>query len=420
MWIAIFVVMTVVAAAATTWPLWAKGDLRAAAPRRAAHEVAAEKQALAEVERDLARGALTPKEAEGAKREIARRLLAAAQRLEDETPIPPAPGAWARRAATATVAATVVGALIVYIGVGSPGRADEPLGARDLLEEARAGQPTQADAEAAYRASPAFVAPPALSDDTAELFEQMRGAIAARPNDPRGRELLADALQRSGRPDAAWPLYLDAADRTTAPTRDAAEAATRLRAAAGQAMVAAAGGVVSREAEDVFAALGAEPIAAYFVGLAHTQRGLLDEAYEIWVDVLRANPDAPFTQALAQQTLIVADEIGVPLSERPPALIAARIGVDPDTAAGVAALSPEDRLAFMESRADALAAELAEEPDDLDGWAMLIRTYGRLGRDADALAALAAAEEAFDGDAEALLRLRGEAQDVGLQTSPLP
>ena len=61
------------------------------------------------------------------------------------------------------------------------------------------------------------------------------------------------------------------------------------------------------------------------------------------------------------------------------------------------ALTPEERMAFVESMVDGLAARLEAAPDDLDGWLQLARAYTVLGRNNEALAAYQSAEGLLDG-----------------------
>ncbi|WP_425407393.1 c-type cytochrome biogenesis protein CcmI [Hwanghaeella sp.] len=79
------------------------------------------------------------------------------------------------------------------------------------------------------------------------------------------------------------------------------------------------------------------------------------------------------------------------------------------SAADVAAaqeMSDEDRQAMIEGMVDGLAARLQENPNDLDGWMRLARSYNVLDRPQDALAALEKAGEAFPQETSVML-LRG-------------
>lgn len=79
------------------------------------------------------------------------------------------------------------------------------------------------------------------------------------------------------------------------------------------------------------------------------------------------------------------------------------------TAADVAAaqeMSDEDRLTMIQGMVDGLAARLEENPNDLDGWMRLARSYNVLNRPEDALAALEKAGQAFPQETTIML-LRG-------------
>lgn len=55
-----------------------------------------------------------------------------------------------------------------------------------------------------------------------------------------------------------------------------------------------------------------------------------------------------------------------------------------DPSAEIAAMNPEDRNAMIENMVQGLAARLAVDGNDLGGWRMLGRSYGVLGRHAEA------------------------------------
>lgn len=88
---------------------------------------------------------------------------------------------------------------------------------------------------------------------------------------------------------------------------------------------------------------------------------------------------------------------------------AARPAAPGPTAADVAAaqeMSDEDRQAMIQGMVEGLAARLEENPNDLDGWMRLARSYNVLDRPQDALAALEKANEAFPEETSVML-LRG-------------
>jgi cytochrome c-type biogenesis protein CcmH len=68
-------------------------------------------------------------------------------------------------------------------------------------------------------------------------------------------------------------------------------------------------------------------------------------------------------------------------------------------------MSEDDRRAMIEGMVAGLAARLAEDPDDLDGWLRLIRAYGVMGREDDRITAIAMARKTFADDPAALSRL---------------
>ena len=62
-----------------------------------------------------------------------------------------------------------------------------------------------------------------------------------------------------------------------------------------------------------------------------------------------------------------------------------------------------------------LADKLAANPDDAEGWARLVRSYGVLGRGDDARAALARARAALAGKPDRLAVVEAEAHSAGIE-----
>jgi len=106
------------------------------APDAAAHDRAVYRDQLAEVERDLQRGLLSPREAESARVEIKRRIL----RTDRAGPVsPPRPAAESTFLAIALFILVPAGALGVYLLIGTPGMPDMPLAERPAAVRALAG-----------------------------------------------------------------------------------------------------------------------------------------------------------------------------------------------------------------------------------------------------------------------------------------
>ncbi|MGA8293741.1 MAG: c-type cytochrome biogenesis protein CcmI, partial [Rhodoplanes sp.] len=147
-------------------------------------DLAVYRDQLAEVDRDLARGAIAQPEAEAARIEISRRLIAAAERT-DTTHRPDAEAAsrpW-RMASVAALIALPLGAVALYLVLGSPELPGQPLA--DRLARARTGAGTTADE------------PTSL----ASLVNQVEAHLGRNPDDGRGWEVLAPAYMRLERFD---------------------------------------------------------------------------------------------------------------------------------------------------------------------------------------------------------------------------
>src|SRR5689334_14920574 len=123
LWV-VFALMTAAAVFAVLWPLG-----RGARVQPTGGDVAVYKDQLAEIERDRAADRIAAPEAEAARVEVSRRLLAAADAERAQKGLVALP--WRRRAAAVTtLVAMPVGALGLYLTLGSPGLPGEPLAAR--------------------------------------------------------------------------------------------------------------------------------------------------------------------------------------------------------------------------------------------------------------------------------------------------
>jgi len=240
--------MTGAAILAVLWPL-SRGRERLAGSA----DVAVYRDQLAEIERDRARGLIAGTEAEGARIEVSRRLIAAADAGENGSP----QGALGRRRATSLLALIGIPVIagILYVSFGSPDLPGAPLAAR--LDK-----------------------PPELQD-VGVLLRRVEVHLKQNPDDGRGWEVLAPVYASLGRHEEAANARSEAL-RLLGPSADR-------EADYGEALVAVARGGIDQEARAAFErAVKLDPAHAkgrFFLGLAAVQEGRRDDALRIWREV---------------------------------------------------------------------------------------------------------------------------------------
>jgi cytochrome c-type biogenesis protein CcmH len=360
----VFALMTAAAIFAVLWPLGQSGR-----GRSDASEAAVYKDQLSEIDRDLAAGLIGAAEAEAARVEISRRLLAAA----DHQRAPPTVASTKLRRVAAVIALVGLPVLSVafYLPLGSPQLGDFPLAQR--VRTASVNQPLD------------------------NLVAQVEAHLEKNPTDGRGWNVLAPVLVRLGRYDDAVRAFRNSITYS-------GDSSGR-RADLGEALTGAAGGVVTSEAKAEFeraVAMNADEVKArYFLGLASEQDGRRDEAATIWRAMLeKAPPDAPW-RPLVQAALV---RVGGPAA---PAL--------PDNAMAAAKdMSEADRSAMIRGMVDRLASRLKQNGGDVEGWLRLVRAYMVMGDRDKAKSAQTDAREAVANDAERLRQLNEGLKNLGL------
>ena len=332
-----------------------------AAGDRAEHAARVYRDQLSELERDKAEGRISASEAEAARAEIARRLIAADGEVRASASMPGAGGAKMRRA---TAVAALVGipllSLALYLGLGAPSLPGAPLAAR--LSE------------------------PAGADDFEMMIRKVEEHLALKPEDGRGWEVIAPVYLRLGRLGEAEQAYRNAIRLlgSTAPRQ----------IGLGEAIFASQGGIVTADARGAFEEANrldpAAPIARFFLGLAAEQEGKKQEAADAWKALLADAPaDAAWRPAVEKALARVAPGEAMPSPAEP-----SPVGPREEQIAAPQDMSEGDRVAMIESMVSGLAARLKDEPGDVEGWLKLIRSYVVLGR---ADAAAEAARSALDG-----------------------
>ncbi|TNC53043.1 c-type cytochrome biogenesis protein CcmI [Rubellimicrobium rubrum] len=361
---------------------------------------------LAEVDRDLARGVIRPEEAERARTEIARRLLAADRagpaRLRE------APRSAALAAVVAIGLFAVMGSLLVYSVLGQPGASDLPRAAR-VAEATRAleTRPSQAEAEARF----AELAPAAVPQVPAEelaLIEELRRVVPTRPDEPEGWALLARNEARIGNFAAAAQAQQNLV-HLRGDSATAEDVATLV-----DYLVEATGGIfVSPEAEaalDRLAAIDPQSmVLRYYAGLLYASTGRPDLAFPLWRAVVENGPPDDFRRFRAEaQIEQMAWLAGVDYTLPAPS------GPSSDDMAAAADMDPEAQQQMIQGMVQGLRERLTAEGGPVEEWVRLVTSLAVLGDEAGARDALTEARLAFEGDSAALVALDAAAGQAGL------
>jgi cytochrome c-type biogenesis protein CcmH len=368
LWI-VFAVMTAAAITAVVWPLARKPRTGAAGS-----ELVVYKDQLDEIERDRSAGLIGEAEAEAARLEVSRRLLAAADK-EESTPVSAPQPLWHRRAAA--LAALVVLSLLpvgLYAVLGSPQIPGQPAYARDNL--------------------------PPGHESIATLIGQVEERLRRNPNDGPGWEVIAPVYMRLGRfDDAVMARRKALALNGETGARDAD---------LGEALVAAANGVVTDEAKQTFErAVAREPQnakARYFLGVADEQDGKRDAAAAKWRDMLKgAPPDAPWIGVVRAALARVTGEP------------ATGGGPNAEQMAAAQDMPEAQRTAMIRGMVQKLADRLHSDGADVDGWLRLVRAYAVLGDSDKAKAAAADAKRALASRPDEIKRIDDLVKGLGLE-----
>jgi len=360
----ILALMTAAAVFAVLWPLG-----RGQKPISGGNEVAVYKDQLAEISRDAAAGLIGPVEAEAARVEIGRRLLAAADQDGDHA-LSPSPRYRRAISLVALVGLPLV-AVVMYGRLGSPDLPDFP-----LAERTQPSSPESASVE--------------------RLIEKVQTILEKNPADGRGWAVLAPVLFRVGRFDEAVQAYRKAL------VYDGDNAARR--ADLGEAITTAANGIVTADAKAEFdRAIALDPNdvkARYFVGLAAEQDGRNTDAADIWRAMLASAPaDAAWKPAVQTSLARVSGVKAPQLSEEQMSM-----------ADGMGAA---DRGTMIRGMVERLATRLKTNTDDVEGWLRLTKAYMVLGEKDKAEATRHDAQQALAKDPERLRQLNDGFKDMG-------
>lgn len=317
---------------------------------------------LSEVERDLARGVLSPAEADSARLEIQRRLLgvevAAPGSRTWSSPSPMLAG---------LVALLVLGGGVgLYLRLGAPSLPDAPFAARS-----------------AQRTEPAPGPDAAPHLDMQQAAQALEKKLHADPTNAEGWVLYARTESMLGDYQKAGVAYREAISL--------GQKSPDVLAGYGEMQVLSADGIVSPAAHDTFTeALAADAnndVARYYLALADEQAGEEHRAIDRWVALAADIPaDSPMREAIARGIAEAAKAGGLTAPALPKGTppqpqqdsTEAPSGPTQDQMGAAAQMPEGERKDMIRGMVAQLAARLQTQPDDVDGWLRLARSYAVL------------------------------------------
>ena len=367
-----------------------------------APDIAVYQDQLAEIQRDGDRGLLTEVEAESARIEVSRRLLASdsgrnAHPGSDRTSRPDQ----VRRATFYAIAGfLVLLPMTLYLAIGAPGYGGIP------------------HAERAARA--------VANAPVNELVARVEARLREQPNDAAGWDVIAPVYLRLRRFDDAIVAFRQAIALR-------GEDARRLSGLA-EAWLARNNGIVGEEARTAFKkllAINPKLVSPRFwlaVGLE--QEGKKDEAKRAYLALFNDETPSggfppPLKQLVAQRLKVlgVTNLPSLPKSAGSPPRMgtAGASGKAPELSSEARRqaqqLSPADQAAMIEGMVEGLAQRVKANGGTLQEWKRLIRAYVVLGRRVAATKAYGNAKENLKSDSAALKELEEFAQRFGLKAA---
>ncbi|MBY3222571.1 c-type cytochrome biogenesis protein CcmI [Rhizobium laguerreae] len=354
-----------------------------------AGEAAVYRDQLRELDRDLNGWLITPEEADYARAEIGRRLIAVSADEPAETAKPARHHRFTE--AFVLLVLPVLG-LCLYLTTGRPDLPSQPL-------EARLENP---------------------GNDVAVLITKAERHLAEKPDDGKGWDVLAPIYFRTMRVNDAQLAYRNAI-RLLGPSP------VRLDGLA-ETLMAASDGVVTEEARQVLEqSLTLEPDnprARFYIALSMEQAGRPDEARQAFEALAKQSPDdAPWLPLVNEH---IAMNGGVKSGADPAAPGANPAAPGADQAApgnptqqDVAAaetMSAGDRQQMIRGMVESLDAKLNEDPNNFEGWMRLVRSYAVLNDKDRAAGALKRGLAAFPPPGEQGRQLLALARELGIAT----
>ena len=374
-------ILTIVAILVVTVPL-----LRT--PKRALEAFEFDKELykdrLVEIDRDLALGRISAEEADTARAEEGRKLIALSR--SDRSGDSPKAGLSGRPVATiaAGIIAIPLATFGLYSMLGTPAAPDLPLSAR------ASGDPA--------------------GQSITELVGRAEGYLAKNPDDAKGWAVLAPVYTRLGR-------FEDAANAWQNVYRIDPDY-PEIRATLGESLMGVSNGIVTERAHELFAGeLEKNPSsfkARYYMAMALAQEGKNEEASQAWQALIETSPpDAGWLESAYAFRDQAREAAGLPALNDAPQSAGAAPGPTQEQVAAASDMTAEERQQMITGMVARLEEKLVEDPADKQGWQRLVRAYIVMGRKEDAAKAIETALASNPDDAAFAEQMKAARAELG-------
>jgi cytochrome c-type biogenesis protein CcmH len=268
-------------------------------------------------------------------------------------------------------------------------------------------------------------APGGEAGDVETRIASLEAKLKSEPNDANGWRMLGWSLFGTGKYAEAASAYAKAVQIEP----NNAEYWSSL----GEARVMAGKGDVPPEAKQAFDKAVAldpkDPRARYFLAVQKDMAGDHKGAIDAWFALLADSPaGAPWEADVKKVIAQVAQKENIDVTARMNALRPAAAapggaaiatapipGASPAQMREAAALPKGQQDAMISGMVDGLDKKLAANPDNPQGWIMLLRSRMQLGETAKASAALKTARSTFANDPQKLGMVNAAANELGVR-----
>jgi cytochrome c-type biogenesis protein CcmH len=373
------------------------------------------KDQLKTIDRELDEGQIEAEDAEAARLEISRKLLAAADKAEQQ-PSMKAAGRQMSRSTAITLALIVpLMAVGLYLKVGSPHLEDLPLETRARVA-------------------------PVPKNKIAELIARAEQRLASKPDDGKGWEIMAPIYLRHEMFGKAESAYKNA-------IRLLGSNATRLSGLA-DSIILANDGIVSDEVlptlKRAIKADANHPKPHFWMGLYYEQNSKFKQAEDLYTTLLeKSGAQVPWRATVVERLNEVRKKQGLPstkiagVKSTPVPEIKLGDALKADVGTSTAGKSPSsagkpmsgptadqvkqagqmsvtDRQEMINNMVSRLSTRLYEEGGDINSWMRLVNVLNVQGKKDEAQKAVLAGKKNLSKDAQAMAQLDALAKRLGL------